>query len=136
MRAAMPDFRLEHLGLAARDTAALAEWYVRTLGATVRWQSEKTPAAYFVELPGGALIEIYAAASDAVAPPDNGDAGLRHLALRVASIDLARGVLEARGVIFTEPVKRAGGGGSVLFFRDGEGNLLHLVERTAESAVR
>ena len=133
---AMPDFRLEHLGLAARDTAALADWYVRTLGATVKWRSEKTPAAYFVELPGGALIEIYAATVDTVGFPENGDAGLRHLALRVASIDIAARELEARGVVFSEPVKRAGGGGSVLFFRDGEGNLLHLVERTAESAVR
>ena len=132
----MPDFRLEHLGLAARDTATLAQWYVRTLGATVKWQSEKTPAAYFVELPGGALIEIYTATADIAGLPENGDAGLRHLALRVASIDIARGVLEARGVAFTEPVKRAGGGGSVLFFRDCEGNLLHLVERTAESAIR
>ena len=132
----MPDFRLEHLGLAARDTATLAQWYVRTLGAVVKWQSEKTPAASVIELPGGALIEIYTAAADAAVLPENGDAGLRHLALRVESIEVARGLLEARGVVFTEPVKRAGGGGSVLFFRDCEGNLLHLVERTAESAVR
>ena len=31
--------------------------------------------------------------------------------------------------MFIDPVKPAGGGGSILFFRDGEDNLLHLVER-------
>jgi len=33
-------------------------------------------------------------------------------------------------VIFSEPIKPAGGGGRVLFFKDSEGNLLHLVERS------
>jgi hypothetical protein len=38
-------------------------------------------------------------------------------------------------VEFTEDLKPAGGGGRVLFFQDPEGNLLHLVERTPESAL-
>jgi predicted enzyme related to lactoylglutathione lyase len=41
--------------------------------------------------------------------------------------------LEARGVKFTEEVRPAGGGGRILFFQDAEGNLLHLVERSADS---
>ena len=44
--------------------------------------------------------------------------------------------LEKRGVRFTDPIKPAGGGGRVLFFSDVEGNLLHLVERTADSPVK
>jgi hypothetical protein len=35
-------------------------------------------------------------------------------------------------VKFTEEIKPAAGGGRVLFFEDGEGNLLHLVERPAD----
>jgi hypothetical protein len=54
---------------------------------------------------------------------------VRHIALRVDSIDAARALLVSRGVRFDEPVKPAGGAGSVLFFNDCEGNLLHLVER-------
>ena len=34
------------------------------------------------------------------------------------------------------PVKPAAGGGRILFFTDPEGNLLHLVERPADSAFR
>jgi predicted enzyme related to lactoylglutathione lyase len=51
--------------------------------------------------------------------------------LRVDSIETTRAQLSARGVSFTEEIKPAGGGGRVLFFKDEEGNLLHLVERPA-----
>jgi predicted enzyme related to lactoylglutathione lyase len=43
--------------------------------------------------------------------------------------------LEKRGVNFTEEIRPAGGGGRVVFFKDGEGNLLHLVERPADSTL-
>ena len=33
---------------------------------------------------------------------------------------------------FTEEIHPAAGGGRVLFFADGEGNLLHFVERAAD----
>ena len=58
-------------------------------------------------------------------------AGFRHLALRVDSLDTAKAELEKRGVKFTEEIRPAAGAGNVLFFADGEGNLLHLVERPA-----
>ena len=67
---------------------------------------------------------------------DNSVAGIRHFALQVESIEVAKKELEARGVVFTEPVKPAGGGGSVLFFKDAEGNLLHFVERPAGSVFK
>jgi hypothetical protein len=41
--------------------------------------------------------------------------------------------MEQRGVAFTDPLKPAGGGGRVLFFKDAESNLLHLVEHPADS---
>ena len=50
-------------------------------------------------------------------------------ALLSESIEAARAHLEGRGVKFSEPVRPAAGGGRVLFFRDAEDNLLHLVER-------
>lgn len=118
----------EHLGLPARQPETLKNWYVNALGGEVIFQQ---PPAFFVRLPGGLLIEIYAAAREVVGTGDNGVAGWRHVALRVDSIETARGTLQARGVTFEEPVKPAGGGGRVLFFRDAEGNLLHLVERPA-----
>jgi predicted enzyme related to lactoylglutathione lyase len=44
-------------------------------------------------------------------------------------MDAAKAELEKRGVKFNEEIRPAAGGGKVLFFEDGEGNLLHLVER-------
>lgn len=120
---------LEHVGLAARDSAALAQWYLQVLGTTVRWTNDATPPAFLLELPAGGIIEIYPAAEPATGEAPNGRQGLRHLALKVENLDAAREALEAKGVVFSEPVKPAGGGGRVQFFRDPEGNLLHLVER-------
>ena len=127
------DLSVEHIGLAARDTVALRDWYVRVLGAREIFVDGKVPPAFLLELPGGFFAEIYPADSSRSETTNNKLAGWRHLALRVASIEAARDELEGKGVVFEEPIKPAGGGGRVLFFKDCEGNLLHLVERPADS---
>jgi catechol 2,3-dioxygenase-like lactoylglutathione lyase family enzyme len=128
-------YSLEHIGLAAHDTTALKSWYERVLGARVVFDNKQSPPAYFLELPGGAWIEIYQGDHSRHETSDNKLRGWRHLALRVASIASAKAELEGKGVTFTESVKPAGGGGSVLFFQDPEGNLLHLVERPTDSPL-
>jgi glyoxylase I family protein len=127
---------IEHVGLAARDSLALKDWYVRTLGAREIFTDGKTPPASLLELGGGLLIEIYPADAARADSGDNKLAGWRHLALRVDSIESARVELAQCGVIFEESAKPAGGGGQVLFFKDREGNLLHLVERSEGSVLR
>lgn len=126
-------FTIEHLGLPARNPMELREWYERCLGAQLVFDNGQTPPAYFLKLPGGLLLEIYQAGSSAKETAVNSVAGWRHLALQVGSLAKTRAELESRGVVFTDPVKPAGGGGRVLFFRDLEDNLLHLVERPAGS---
>ncbi len=126
-------FAIEHLGLPSLNPKALQQWYVNTLGAQLLFDNGQTPPAYFVALPGGVMIEIYEAGAALGRTADNGLAGWRHVALRVDSIETAKALLEARGVIFSQPIKPAGGGGRVLFFADADGNLLHLVERPAGS---
>jgi len=53
----------------------------------------------------------------------------------VDSMEDAKVALEKRGVKFREEIRPAAGGGRVLFFADGEGNLLHLVERATDSTL-
>ncbi|MBI3876368.1 MAG: VOC family protein [Verrucomicrobia bacterium] len=132
----MSELRLtvEHFGLPARDPAALAQWYERVLCAARVWQSDTTPPAFFVRLPG-LMLEIYASDRALADMSDNQLAGWRHLALRVESIETAREELARRGVNFTQAIKPAGGGGRVLFFSDTEGNLLHLIERSQDSPL-
>lgn len=127
------NYSVEHIGLAARDPAGLKDWYVSVLGAQVIFTDGANPPAFFVRLNGGALFEFYPADTFLKETADNKLAGLRHIALRVDSIEGAKAQLEKSGVKFTETIKPAGGGGRVLFFQDCEGNLLHLVERPADT---
>jgi len=129
-------FSVEHLGLPARNPVALKDWYARMLGARLVFGNDQTPPAFLLALAGGVMIEIYGGDFSLPETSDNKLNGWRHVALRVDSVDAAKTELEQRGLKFTERVKPAGGGGRVLFFQDPEGNLLHLVERTADSSIR
>jgi glyoxylase I family protein len=128
-------FTVEHLGLPARDTGALKDWYVRTLGGKMVFTDGQTPPIFFVQL-SGAIFEIYQSNRSLPDTTDNKLAGFRHIALRVDSIEAAKAELEKRGVKFTEQIRPAAGGGRVLFFQDLEGNLLHLLERPANFAFK
>jgi len=123
---------LEHLGLAARNPTALKDWYVKTLDAKLALDPQQTPPAYFVSL-GGLILEIYQSDRTHADTGINTLTGWRHIALQVASLDAEREALAAKGVLFHEAVKPAGGGGRVIYFRDAEDNLLHLVERPTGS---
>ncbi len=127
---------IEHIGLAASNTLALKDWYVRVLGAREILSDGKSPPAFILEFPGGMWVEIYSAQIATADTGNNRLAGWRHLAIRVDSIEGARDELTAKGVVFEDPIKPAGGGGRVLFLKDCEGNLLHLVERPKDSAIR
>jgi glyoxylase I family protein len=121
----------EHLAIPSPNPAGLRDWYVRLLGAREIFNNGETPPTVLIALPGGGWFEIYAATGTPTAE-DRGNnklAGFRHVALRVDSMDAAKVELEKRGVKFTGEPRPAAGGGRVLFFEDGEGNLLHLVER-------
>jgi catechol 2,3-dioxygenase-like lactoylglutathione lyase family enzyme len=123
------NFSLEHIALPATNPAALKKWYERVLGARLIWDNGQNPPVCLIELPGGAWLEIYATDLPLADRGNNKLAGFRHLALRVDSIDAAKTELTRRGVKFDDEIRQAAGGGRVLFFNDGEGNLLHLIER-------
>ena len=124
------NFSIEHIAVPAANPAALKDWYTRVLGARPIWENGQTPPSFLIALAGDAMLEIYPA--NAVSNPGRGDnqlAGFRHVALRVDSIQAAKAELSKRGVKFDDETRPAAGGGKVLFLEDGDGNLLHLVER-------
>jgi len=120
---------LEHIAIPATNPVALKKWYERVLDARPIWDNGQNPPVCLIELPGGVWLEIYATDLPLADRGNNKLAGFRHLALRVDSIDAAKTDLARRGVKFDNEIRQAAGGGRVLFFNDGEGNLLHLVER-------
>jgi glyoxylase I family protein len=124
-------FAIEHIAIAAAHPTALRDWYVRVLGARPVWDNGKSPLVCLIAL-SGAWLEIYAADAPLAARGNNKLAGWRHVALRVHSIEEAKAELIRRGVTFDEKIQPAAGGGKILFFKDAEGNLLHLTERPAD----
>ena len=125
---------VEHIAIPAANPVALKHWYERVLGAQAVWDNGQTPLTCLISL-GSVWFEIYQADAPLAERGNNKLAGFRHLALRVPSLAAAQAELEARGVKFTEEVRPAAGGGKVLFFADAEGNLLHFVERPADSPL-
>jgi glyoxylase I family protein len=127
---------VEHVGIPARDVHALRDWYISKLGTELIAPTGDEPPFFVRPIGSQCMFEIYRATSSNAITEDNWLSGWRHIALRVDSLEAARKELEARGVTFIEPVKPAAGGGRILFFKDCEGNLLHLLERPADTAVR
>ena len=125
---------VEHIAIPAADPVALKNWYERVLGAQPVWDNGQNPPTCLISL-GQVWFEIYAADTSLEATRNNKLAGFRHLALGVDSLDAAKAELEKRGVKFTEEARPAAGGGKVLFFADGEGNLLHFVERPTDFSL-
>ncbi len=117
---------LEHAAIASPDPEKLAQWYVANLGFVINYFSPASKTT-FVKAPNGSMFEIIASSGDRPAETMK-TPGLRHLALVTTDFatDCAR--LKSAGVQFvTEPESKKGN--SLVFFRDPDGNLLHLIQR-------
>lgn len=115
---------VEHFAIASPNPQALAEWYASHLAFRINYEYAGN---YFVKAPNGAMIEII---------PSNGERaeanrqtpGMRHIAIAVENFDAAHESLKKRGVTFDgEPYVNSGN--RLVFFKDPDGNLIHLIER-------
>jgi glyoxylase I family protein len=121
---------MEHVGLCAHDPKNLAGWYVETLGfRLVRALEEHR--TYFIRAQNGVMLEIYPAKHQ-VEPVDNVHRGFRHLALSTVDLDAEVARLRAGGLLVPEETLVLTPEMKLAFFRDPEGNLLHLVQRARE----
>lgn len=115
---------LEHTALASPEPKRLAQWYVDTLGFRINHEYDGN---YFVKAPDGAMLEIIPSQGDA---PETAmrTPGIRHIAVSVSDFDAGQEQLKAKGVKFLgEPLNLKGN--RLLFFADGDGNILHLIAR-------
>jgi glyoxylase I family protein len=119
---------MEHVGLCAEDPKTLVEWYVRILGFRIVRTLEETS---FIRAHDSGMLEIYPAkhSTDLV---DNVHRGLRHIAHSVSNLDAEIIRLRSAGVAVPEDGIVMKPDMKLAFFRDPEGNLLHLVERKKE----
>ena len=115
---------IEHFAIASPNPKRLAEWYVSNLEFAISYEYAGN---YFVQAKNGALIEIIPAegerAEAAIRTP-----GLRHIAMAVDDFDAAFAQLQSQGVKF-EGDPYMSGGNRLVFFHDGDGNLVHLIKR-------
>ncbi|MDF2921829.1 MAG: Glyoxalase/bleomycin resistance protein/dioxygenase [Paenibacillaceae bacterium] len=117
---------IEHLGIAAENPDQLAQWYVRHLDMTII--RDNGQGTIFIAAPCGSVVELYPAKTNGERSYDNYTSGIRHLAIEVENFHQEYDRLLENGVeIAAEPVIREDL--KLVLFRDGEGNLCHLIER-------
>lgn len=115
---------IEHFAIASPNPKRLADWYVANLEFEITFEYAGN---YFVEAKNGALIEIIPAEGEAPATQVR-TPGMRHIAISVDDFDSAHQYLREHGVTLEgEPYSNEGN--RLAFFRDPDGNLLHLIQR-------
>jgi catechol 2,3-dioxygenase-like lactoylglutathione lyase family enzyme len=115
---------LEHTAIASPDPQKLAQWYVDNLEFHINFTYAGN---YFVKAANGTMLEII--------PSEGGraeqkmkDPGIRHLAIAVDDFDAAHEQLKRQGVQFVTDAFSTQGN-RLVFFADGDGNLVHLIHR-------
>jgi glyoxylase I family protein len=115
---------IEHFAIASPNPKLLAEWYVANLEFTLIFEYGGN---YFVEAKNGAMIEIIPGEGERGAPTPK-TPGMRHIAISVDDFDAGLALLKKQGVAFAgEPYEATGN--RLVFFHDGDGNLVHLIKR-------
>lgn len=129
---------IEHFAIAARDPEKLKDWYVRVLGFRVRTSFDNGPGrprTYMLQFgEAGPLVEMFPADMtpgnpELPRPRANTEPGLAHVALLVGDFDAAAAHLASEGVPREGEERAAPLGARVQFYRDPEGNLLHILYR-------
>lgn len=115
---------IEHFAIASPNPKRLAEWYVSNLEFEISFEYAGN---YFVQAQNGALIEIIPGAGER---HESGlrTPGMRHIAISVDDFDAAYAQLQTQGVKF-EGEPYFAGDNRLVFFADGDGNLVHLIKR-------
>lgn len=120
---------IEHLGVCAKDSAALKDWYVKTFGTKVVYDNGK--GTYFVAFENGDMLEIMSADDDGAEYAEK-TKGVRHIALSIDndSFDEVVKILKADSAV-TEihDVSESAKGIKTYWFCDIEGNFMHLIYR-------
>ncbi len=113
-----------HLGICAKDSKRLTEWYTDMLGFEIT--KDTGAGVYFVGLPDGSQLEIMAAESEGQSHQGK-ESGMHHIAFTVDEFDgLVAKMLEQKPEVVLEP-KETDDGRKLFSFRDIEGNVVQFV---------
>lgn len=118
---------IEHVGIYAKQSKALADWYVHMFDGKIVYENA-AKGTYFVAFTDGSMIEICKSETDGDAAAMT-DAGIRHLALTVDDFEAFVEKIRAEKLEILADAKVAPNGVKTIFFRDIAGNILHLISR-------
>jgi glyoxylase I family protein len=115
---------VEHVAIATKDPQRLARWYVEHLNCA---PLRDTGATVYIKAPNSVILEFVTAENTSPSPGIR-DSGIRHIAFSVDDLEAAHAQLKSTGIEF-EPLPIVLPAMRLHFFRDLEGNYLHLVCR-------
>jgi catechol 2,3-dioxygenase-like lactoylglutathione lyase family enzyme len=120
---------VEHIGIYAQDSAALASWYAKVLGLNEirRIGKEGRPPVVFLQGESGAVVEVLPTDGPPV-QRDLKSPGFAHLGIAVADLEAERGRLAGFNVELWG-IRATSNGWKIGYFNDPEGNVLELVQR-------
>ncbi len=118
---------IEHLAIISEDTKRLSDWYKRVFELECVYDNGK--GTYFLAFPDKSMIEFIPATHPSQGKPEEKLAGVRHVAF--ATTDFAATVeqLKSEGVEVIHDATTSDKGISTFFFRDIDGNVMHLIDR-------
>lgn len=123
-------YGIEHTAIVAKDSKTLTNWYVDTFGCRIVYDNGK--GTYFTAFENGDMFEIISATEDKCCEDLEKLQGIRHIALAVTSeaFDELVPVLKADArVTEVHDVSENDKGLKTYWFRDIEGNFMHLIYR-------
>jgi len=119
---------IEHIAIFSHNTAALKDWYMAMFDFVQVYDNGK--GTYFLKAQDGAMLEFVTADGDPEGAPNARAAGIRHLAIGVCTDgfdNMVQKLRDAKVEVVTETSDAKGV--KTFFFRDIDGNVLHLIAR-------
>ncbi|MEM3434165.1 MAG: VOC family protein [Candidatus Methanomethyliaceae archaeon] len=121
--------RIEHIGIYAHDTEALAKWYENVLRMKVirKLEKEGRPPIFFLKGESETELEILPASQKQLTR-ELSDPGYSHLGIVVSNFEETSNYLQEKGVQ-VEGIRTTTNGWTIGYFTDPEGNRLEIVYR-------
>ncbi len=117
-------FQLEHVGIGAKDTTTLAQWYCEIFGLQIVYQTSDEIPIYFL---GHPAIDFKLEIFPLDVPQKFEETGI-HISFKVSSLDETLSYFDNKGIEYGA-VKHLMKNGKTVFFKDPVGHILQIVER-------
>ena len=117
---------IEHIAIYAKDTKKLSDWYKQIFDGEVVYDNGK--GTYFIAFSDKSMIEFCSSESDNI-PTELTVPGIRHIAISVDDFEALVSRVKDTGVEILKDAVVSDKGIGTMFFRDPEGNILHLISR-------